>query len=518
MSITVHEAMALPVMAKTKLAAGAKGLHRPIRWVTIVEVIEDISRLQQGEFLVTTGYGLDTHEERFIALMDLQKLSGVAIYTGFYLKKIPESFLAAADRNSIPLIEIPADINFSSLTEGILQEILNRQMELIASSLRIHKELTGLVLKGQGEETITETLAGLIGASVFRLNESGDAIQSADINGLDDGFSQLQPLFEMCRRKAAPSTHHQDRLMAAAFPIMADNVFYGAILAIKPEADWKAIDRSVLEHAATVYAIEQLKTNAIEQTQVTLRGEFLEEILQKNFKNRALALVHGRKLGFDLSLPHTVIHLKPADAGQVAGLNTFTSRQLTERNIHFISKERLDGITVLIQSDADSCRVLAEELITGWDGELIIGIGRTTDDVGQLSSSAAEAKQAADLHLLPLQPGPVVHYDDLGTYRLLLEVREAGGSLRTFYEEALDDLLPTSASGIDFIETLNAFFKHHGSVQAAAEELFIHRHTLKYRLDQAEKRSGCRLDSADDRLRLQLAIAAWRLDHHLERQ
>ena len=114
MTITIREALQLPDMVQTRLIAGAGGLDNPIRWVTIVEVLEDTSRLQEGEFLITTGFGLTGNPMRlssFIPSLAKQKLSGVAIHTGFYLREIPEAFIEMANRHQLPLIEIPTEIN-----------------------------------------------------------------------------------------------------------------------------------------------------------------------------------------------------------------------------------------------------------------------------------------------------------------------------------------------------------------------------------------------------------------------
>lgn len=313
------------------------------------------------------------------------------------------------------------------------------------------------------------------------------------------------------------------------YPIIADNVFYGVIISGKDKRDWKETDRAVIEHAATVYAIERLKSDAIEQTQIKLRGDFLEEILHRNFRSRSAAIEHGKKFGFDLSLPHTVIHLKlsPPCIGnspaveKTGQLYTVVANVLKREQRQFIMKERLDAVTVLLQAEASECRDIAEIIHTGWSANdtgarVIIGLGRTYDEVSRLNESADEAVCAADLHDLPLQEKEIVHYDELSTFHLLLQVKDAGGNLAVFYNSILGNLLlQHGGQGIDFIKTLTAYFKHNFNTQAAAEELFIHRHTLTYRLNQIEQKCHCDLNSADERLKLQLAVAAYRLEQHL---
>lgn len=55
-------------------------------------------------------------------------------------------------------------------------------------------------------------------------------------------------------------------------------------------------------------------------------------------------------------------------------------------------------------------------------------------------------------------------------------------------------------------ETLEAFLRNHGSRKLAAEELFLHRNTMAYRLKQIEQLLGCDLSSYDHQLRLNFAF------------
>lgn len=61
------------------------------------------------------------------------------------------------------------------------------------------------------------------------------------------------------------------------------------------------------------------------------------------------------------------------------------------------------------------------------------------------------------------------------------------------------------------METLTAFAAENGNVLHAAEQLYIHRNTLKYRLRQIEKILGGSLDDPDLRLKLALALYIRRL-------
>ena len=294
MAIRIYEALQLPIMKQTKLTAGKKGLQNWIKWVTIVEVIEDIYRLQDGEFLITTGFGLGENTEKrkeFEKLLSIGKLSGIAIYTGFYLKEIPKSFITIANEFALPLIEIPANINFSMITKELLVQIVNKQSQTFEYSLRIHQDFTRLVLEQHGFDPITKTLHEIIDASVILIAQ--DEIISSYIKHDFIDINNLKNLYEK----------QMDNYKISSQPIIANKNTYGSVLIIKEKRLSEELDSIAIEHATTVYAIEFLRRKAVEETQLRLTSDFLEEVLNPIIPNNKDMIERGRKLGVDLSNP-----------------------------------------------------------------------------------------------------------------------------------------------------------------------------------------------------------------------
>ena len=63
----------------------------------------------------------------------------------------------------------------------------------------------------------------------------------------------------------------------------------------------------------------------------------------------------------------------------------------------------------------------------------------------------------------------------------------------------------------NLVQTINAYFDHHGNISQTAEMLYIHRNTLLYRLDRIQELTGQDLNNAHDRLALQLALKLWQI-------
>ncbi|WP_166669548.1 PucR family transcriptional regulator [Paenisporosarcina antarctica] len=545
MAISIQEAMALPIMKETRLVAGQDGLSNLIKWVTIVEVLEDINRLQEGEFLITTGFGLlesNDKKEKFIQLLGQKKLSGVAMYTGFYLPEIPDSLITAANEHNLPLIEISTDINFSKITKAILEQIINNQMQLLEDSLSIHKELTRLVLENKGAKEITTTLANLTDAAIIVYNDiqtiENIVTKNITLNilaktglNIDGEEFNLKDKLESSSKSRIPSHFHTLNYHVSIYPIIANNQSYGSIVAIKRSDMWREMDDIAIEHAGTVFAIEALRKVAIEETRLRLQGNFLDEIIDDHITNKAYALEQGKKLGYDLSSSQAFFYLyiqkNKSESSEHHSLESKLFQTVNEvlknKNQAYMGRAKLDSLMLLVnivgetdQEKEQNCYWLAKEINKQWlyffpKDPLIIGIGRCYDGISMLSQSAKEAQLAVSLSGVLIKPNTIVHYKELGTYHLLINMKEAGIDLEKLYSDTLDPLLKHARQGTDLLETLDVYLYNNQNIQITAGELFIHRHTLKYRLNQIETKTGLQLKSADDRMQIQLAIMAYKL-------
>jgi DNA-binding PucR family transcriptional regulator len=80
-------------------------------------------------------------------------------------------------------------------------------------------------------------------------------------------------------------------------------------------------------------------------------------------------------------------------------------------------------------------------------------------------------------------------------------------SLRAWVGETLGPLAIVSDRSDGLRETARVFLKSGGSYTATADQLFLHRNTVQYRIRQAEELRG--RPFSDDRLAVELALLAW---------
>jgi purine catabolism regulator len=501
MTITIREALQLPDMVQTRLVAGASGLDRLIRWVTIVEVLEDVTRLQEGEFLITTGFGLAEDEQklaRFIPSLVERKLSGVALHTGFYLREIPPAWIEMADRHGLPLIEIPVEMNFSTVTKAILQPIVNRQFETLAYSQAIHDRMIDAALSKGGLPAIAAELANLTGGSVTLVDALGfEAIQQGE-------------------KPAAGKTSTQ------TVPIRANREYYGSLSLTKPKHMWKELDQVALQHAATLCALEYVKERAVAATEWRLKGDFVEELFSGRSMSDAELETRSRMLGYPLTGSHLIAALKIAAPGDMdtASLNhaciTLFKRLSDRHNRSYLLRERPQHLLLVLPDDAKSVTLL-EQLTKQWlklhpDAPLHVGISSPRTKLSALSEAADEAVFALQVYPLLAKAPALLRYADMQGYQFLFPYHRQQETLRALWQPQLDRLIQYDQKhNQQLLETLDVYLRHNGNGLKTAQALYIHRHTLKYRLQHIQEKTGCDLEEAHQRWQLQLALMARRL-------
>ncbi|MGP3986293.1 PucR family transcriptional regulator ligand-binding domain-containing protein [Streptomyces sp. 3N207] len=142
----------------------------------------------------------------------------------------------------------------------------------------------------------------------------------------------------------------------------------------------------------------------------------------------------------------------------------------------------------------------------GGGGEEGLAIG-VSAPVG-LSAAAVAFKQADQALSVARRRGvALVEHEDVAAGSVLPLL--ADDAVRAFADGLLRALREHDANGRgDLVASLRAWLSRHGQWDAAAAELGVHRHTLRYRMRRVEEILGRSLDDPDVRMELWLALKA----------
>ena len=533
--ISVQDILDIPEL-NLKLVAGAKAVSNPVRWVHIAEMPDPTQWLKGGELLLTTGYGLAGSEQKMVAglkrLID-HNLSGLGLGLGFSFDEVPRAMIEVAEENNFPLFIIPYSVPFIAITEAVSSKIVNEQYALLQRSLAVHEKLTKIVLEEKGLEAILSTLAALVGCSAVLYDFHGLVLCETSYRRKMPSGLIAQLWSQISDRRAS----RQDFSVGIeglgggvqVYPVVASHRIGAFLAVVKDSGEFSDYDRIILHHVVTVTALELVKKKAVAETEKRLAGDFFDELVASDLHEEEIA----RRLAFFGLKPDAehLIALVDIDAfGAFQNgereeavvqdvkerLHWAVDEFLAQRGVAFISASRSDSIVVVLEPAPNSPAAvmhLARELHRTI-GELMpeitmsIGVGRPHKSLVDLRQSYYEAHYAIKIRKMKAATSVIASFDDLGSYGLLLGLQDTL-SLEVFYDSVLGALREyDEENSSDLVKSLAYFLEANGHWGDAAERLYVHRHTLRYRMKRVEEISGRSLDSSQDRMEFWLALKA----------
>jgi sugar diacid utilization regulator len=486
--------------------AGSRGHSKAIRWVHVSELEDPTPWLKGGELLLTTGMGVGKTPARQRAYLDrLLKagLAGLGFGTGFSFRAVPRALVEAADRAAFPIFEVPYDVPFIAITEAVFTRLVAEQYDLLSRSLEAEHLLTRAVLDGEG---ITGILAALTQATrgwALLIDLHGAVISVAPSGARVHGARVWREL----RSPRADGQRFSLSVMddghhIAIQPVTAQGRVE-AFLAVGKREALTQFDRIVSSHAVALLALELAKARAVSDAERRLKGDLLDQILQGK-----LTPIEARqtmeRLGFDLSRPVAVAVFAGADPPD--SLATACEEVLVRQTRAFLASPRDDVVITVLQPEAPGFLASLRDAVAARTSGAVVAGGGSLVDLERLLQGLREARYA--LQLCRAEGRPQAEFADLGTYQLLLSLQHSD-ALRAFADSVLAPLdAYDRAHGTELLLSLQAFLERNARWEAAAKDLYVHRHTLRYRMRKVEELTGRALASARDRMEFFLALRA----------
>ena len=506
-------------------------------------------------------------------------------------KKLDSRFLAAVSEGGAPAVLWRAEGEPSEQTVKNAEELglgllaispsvpLRELFSLFARDaegealLRYSHGAARALLESVGGEASVAKLAGrvadLLGRSVVvedpvgRLIASGDPVGAKDGGGSQALISVLQAHeLRASKGSGVEETRRERRDRYARLPDGFLSVPVERWRVEKMELFWTPIgagapagylwidlagsplrpeDVVILYWAARSLEAELGKERVRLETELGVRGDFVDDVVNSHHGSVDLLLQRARYLGADLSSGALSVIVDIDDfAGYLSRRKLKESaiqelkRRLTDavrlqaRTLfsNFLLGPRSDNVILFLGASPDA---MPEELpekalslasrvqryVKGLlpDLTVSVGVGRFKEDPATLSEAYSEAEVALEIGHRIHGPSSVSTFERTGTYKLLFRVlQEEPEELESFYAETLAPVVSyDSRYGTELISTLTTYLGNDASTARTASDLFAHRHTIRYRLDRVKELTRLDVDKSEDRERLTLGIKAMQL-------
>lgn len=489
-----------------RLLAGEEQTGGAVRWVHASELEDPTPWLKGGELILTTGMNVGTTraaQRAYVKRLAAAGVAGLGFGLGFTHDTTPKALITAAEAANLPLFEVPYPVPFIAITEAIFTRILAEQYDTLQRAVEAEHVLTRAVMEGRGVEGIAASLADVTKGWVLLLDLHGLPLASTSRAAALRAARTWEELKDSRPEGTSFSLTLVDRGHHIWVQPVGAHGRVEAFLAVGKPDSLSHLDRIVAGHALSLFAIELATSRAVADAQRRLQGDFFDELVRGGMSSADAARGLAR-FGFAKGGRQMVVAI---EGGAPDALSHAATDRLSRAGGGFLISIQAGGVNVLIPSDGEppDLSQLGKELGDRAGAELRVGAGSPAE-IGEIGRSLREARYA--LQVCRLEGWAAAGFEQLGTYRLLLSMTDPD-VLRAFADAMLAplDAYDRDHSG-ELAASLQAFLQHNARWETAAAQLYVHRHTLRYRMRKVEELTGRDLTSSFDRMEFWLALRA----------
>jgi purine catabolism regulator len=555
-SLVHHSALKLTVRA------GKDRLDVPVRWAHVSELADPVPYMEGGELLLITALKLDAEDpeamRRYVKRLVDAGVVGLGFAVGVTYEEIPEALVDAAEQEGLPLLEVPRRTPFLAISKAVSAAIAAEQYRAVTAGFAAQRELTRQTLTA-GPEGLLAALASQVDGWAALYDASGAVVATAP-EWAGRRAARLTADVERLRERPAPASsvvggpEHEDRVELHS---LGTGRRPRAALAVGTAAALGTAERYAVHSAIALLTLTTERSRSLHAAEQRVGAAVLRMLLAGEPDHaRAVA---GDLYGGLLDAPFRMIVAESASATsaarvQPAGhapvpLTKSTAATLAAADTHGDPLDALadvlesaaarSGETVLVVPDGErlvalaadggaavtACGEYAAALEAARTGETVREEGTGADRAGGARAdgdelvvglsapagpiaAAAAYKQAEQALSVARRRGRVcVEHEQMAAGSVLPLL--ADDAVKAFADGLLRPLYEHDAQGRgDLVASLRAWLSRHGQWDAAAADLGVHRHTLRYRMRRVEEILGRSLDDPDARMELWLALKA----------
>ena len=348
--------------------------------------------------------------------------------------------------------------------------------------------MVGAVLAGDGLERVAEIAASHTGASV--------AVIVPRLGAPVETWASYE---RYVARRLAGGKPERPSEVVAEVPIVSGGQELGAVLMLGPGGP----DAGEYLHVAAVAALTEVAVaEARDETEQNLRGSFLEELLTREDLDASDIVRRAARLGCDL-------------AQGAVGLCADPGERAPGRLLAVLAGERPGALAqtvggrvyALLPGTLEEARQVANRL----GRQALVGLSSHYSDPADIRRALEEAELV--LGVTAAGGGPPGDEIGGGTYRLLFRVLASHPEeVKSFYEDTIAPLVRYDDQySTDLVGTLESYLGQNCNMNATAQAIHAHRHTVSYRLERVRDLSGLDPFTSEDRERLGLGLKAYRI-------
>ncbi|MFE3884374.1 PucR family transcriptional regulator [Streptomyces lydicus] len=533
-SLVNHTALKLTVLA------GEGRLEVPVRWAHASELIDPVPYMEGGELLLITALKLDAQDaeatRRYVRRVAEAGVVGLGFAVGVNYEGVPQALVEAAAEQGLPLLGVPRRTPFIAISKAVSAAVAADQYRAVTAGFEAQRELTRAALGADGPAELLARLAAHLDGWAALYDASG-AVVAAAPDWAARRAARLADDVGRLRERPAPAssvvsdTDGDDRVELQS---LGTGRRARGVLAVGTAAPLGTAERYAVHSAVALLTLTTERSRALQDAEQRLGAAVLKMLLAGEPDHaRAVA---GRLYGGLLDAPFRMVVAEAlagdeqasvaggGASGVLDGLADAMDSAAARTGEAVLAVPDGSRLIVLVADGgaaADACaayaaaaeaRTAAQPRSHGRAGRaeaghpegMAVGLSAPT---GPMAAANAYRQAEQALSVARRRGRALVEHEDVAAGSVLPLL--ADDAVRAFADGLLRALREHDARGRgDLVASLRAWLARHGQWDAAAADLGVHRHTLRYRMRRVEEILGRSLDDADVRMELWLALKA----------
>ncbi|WP_258348913.1 PucR family transcriptional regulator [Saccharopolyspora gregorii] len=472
--LSLDDVVAIPELALRVIVEPAA--ERPLRWVTTSELTDPDRYLEGGELLLTTGL-VRQDWAAYVRRVDRAGVAALGFGTGLSHAEVPRALVEAARAAGLGLVVVPEATPFIAVSKAVAGLLADQERESTVSALRVQQELTRVISRKDGPARVLGVLGRAARGSAGLVDAAGTPLVPARFRLPDAARRALGTLRSGGGTGAVTETGAEGTTVVQPLGAGVD----GPFLVLLAPGPLDAVLRAVLVSTVALLTLDAERSRAATDAELRLRDQAAALVLDGAVDAGAgvAALLDGSPVP-----PRTVRVLR------ASGVPAGARERLAREHPEVLTTAPADGNIALVVADGAAREVA--DLLAGLRAGVGVGPAVPVADARTSDAAARTALAAADRE--------VVDWDE--RFRGSVRAGLPDHAARALAASILRDL----AAEPELLRTLHTYLAHLGHWQPAADELGIHRNTLRKRIARIEELTGRDVDTAAGRADLWIAV------------
>lgn len=529
----VRDILNIETLNGTDIIAGYDGLDRKISNATFIDAPDGHSWFKNGDFILTTGYPYIKNDwsEDFLNLLSIlveKKCSGLGIKLGRYIPSLPQEAIKFANENNLTIISLPNHLPWSEIMVPIISKVNHENLTELEKTHIVYEKFQRHLKENGNMHDLATLLKSITGMPVTiyirkfkKIINTENNVKTAE--ELDTIISTLY--FDNEQFIDFINWKEQDvsvRWITSFDGLEAGIFIWNNKLQL---VTWK---KAALEQTVALISLEIERLKYISVTFQRFRNEFINELIDNKLE-KEVALRKATEMNWQLVDYYEVLLLESlfnnsSDKTDIEILKmkeellNKLQRQINKLDLSIlVGLDKNNNFIFLIPKNTHFKQLFYEidKIISSSDMNITFGglsnvyrVENLQDSYSEAAVSLNIAKSDKSLHKSFSNKFIFKKFSDLRIERIIYSKNPQAEINKLIQEYLVDVMDYDKKRNTELLLTLKTFINNDANFERTAEYLFVHKNTVRYRINTIQELLNLDLKESKNQLFIQLILTS----------